>query len=72
MTSMILIRSDGGDGGWSLHPAGYPDEQYADGTVPTLAEGEAEWVDGGWNRPTEADWAAAERKAAAAATKEDK
>lgn len=61
-----LVRSDMGDGGWSLHPAGYDDKDFAAGNVPVLVSGIAEWDDalGEWDRPNEADYAAAEKKLA--------
>lgn len=57
-----MVRSDMGDGGWSLHPAGYCDEDYADGHVPLLASGEAtrDHETGDWDRPNSEDYAAAE------------
>ena len=57
-----MARSDQGDGGWSLHPAGYTDEQYAGGSVPLLVSGPAEWIPESreWNRPNAADYEAAE------------
>lgn len=60
-----LVRSDCGDGGWSLHDPAAEDE---DGVSPVLLSGEAEWVehddqsewaDDGWNRPNQADYDAA-------------
>lgn len=66
MTSKIeLVRSVDGDGGWSLHPTGYSDQDYADGRVPILVEGDANLVNGEWDRPNAADWRAAEVKLAA-------
>ena len=57
-----MVRSDMGDGGWSLHPVGYSDEDYAAGNVPLLASGEAvaDGKTGEWDRPNAADYAAAE------------
>lgn len=67
MTKQLeLVRSDRGDGGWSLHPHGYSDDQYAAGDVPVLASGTAE-VDketGAWSRPNQEDYTMAERAAA--------
>ena len=59
-TAMILVRSDHGDGGWSLHPAGVTDDAIAEGDALTLADGPAEHVGGGWDRPNAADYIAAE------------
>ncbi len=63
--SLILVRSDAGDGGWSLHPAGSTNEQIAEGEAPILASGTATWDTGlrEWDRPNEADYLAAERAA---------
>jgi hypothetical protein len=61
--NFILERSDMGDGGWSLHRAGTTDEQIVDGEG-ILACGEATMVDGAWDRPNDADYAAAMRDAA--------
>jgi hypothetical protein len=64
MTDLILTRSDEGDGGWSLHPAGTTDEQIASGEVLPLLTGEAERDDDGeWSAPTAADYAEANRRA---------
>ena len=54
-----LCRSDCGDGGWSLHPAGATDEQIASGDAPVLVSGTAQWVDGDWDRPNAQDYASA-------------
>lgn len=57
-----LVRSDTGDGGWSLHA---PELDGEDGYSPVLASGPAEWDEqarcgyGDWNRPTQADYDAA-------------
>jgi hypothetical protein len=69
-----LVRSDAGDGGWSLHAPELEDE---DGWSPVLVSGPAEWDCppddyGDWNRPNQADYDAAyarlaPRRAAAAA-----
>jgi hypothetical protein len=57
---LILVRSDAGDGGWSLHAPGSTDDQIAEGDASALADGEAEMGDDGeWNAPTPADYAAA-------------
>lgn len=56
---LVLCRSDMGDGGWSLHPAGSSDEDIAEGIAPVLADGTATMVDDEWDAPTEADYAAA-------------
>ena len=53
---LVLVRSDQGDGGWSLHPAGSTDEQIRDGNV--LVSGPAQWDDdeGDWDRPNAQDY----------------
>ena len=56
---LVLVRSDTGDGGWSLHPAGSTDEQIASGDAPYLVSGTAQWVDGEWDRPNAQDYAKA-------------
>lgn len=62
MNEIDMVRSDTGDGGWSLHPAGYEDADYASGNVPVLASGEAtqDPLTKEWDRPNDADYAAAE------------
>jgi hypothetical protein len=56
-TTMILCRSDAGDGGWSLYPPGTSDDQIASGDVLPLLTGEADLDDDGeWNAPTAADY----------------
>lgn len=57
-----MIRSDTGDGGWSLHAPEMEDE---DGLSPALASGEAEWIGteadyNDWSRPDQADYDAAQ------------
>jgi hypothetical protein len=56
---LVLCRSDCGDGGWSLHPAGSTDEQIASGDAPVLVSGTAQWADGDWDRPNAQDYASA-------------
>ena len=58
---LVLCRSDCGDGGWSLHPAGSTDEQIASGDAPVLVSGTAQWDDdeGDWDRPNAQDYARA-------------
>jgi len=53
---LVLTRSDQGDGGWSLHPAGTRDEQIAEGLVEPLLTGEAKLIDGRWDRPNQTDY----------------
>ena len=55
----VLCCSDTGDGGWSLHAPGSTDEDIASGDAPYLVSGPAEAVDGGWDRPNDADYLAA-------------
>jgi hypothetical protein len=53
---MILVRSNLGDGGWSLHAPGTTDEEIAEGDG-LLVCGEAERdSDGEWNRPNAEDF----------------
>ena len=56
---LVLVRSDAGDGGWSLHAPGSTDEAIASGDAPYLASGDAEMEDGEWSRPDEQDYRAA-------------
>jgi hypothetical protein len=59
-TDLVLVRSDAGDGGWSLHAPGATDEQIAEGDAPALLTGEADMDDDGeWTAPTADDYAAA-------------
>lgn len=55
---LVLLRSDEGDGAWSLHP---PGTDFHEDRVIVLASGEANWVEDwdGWDRPNAADYAAA-------------
>jgi len=59
---LILVRSDKGDGGWSLHPAGLTDEEIATGEAMLLASGTADWINGQWNRPNAQDYAIAKMR----------
>lgn len=58
---LILCRSDGGDGGWSLHAPDATDEQIASGDEPPLACGPADMDEdtGYWSRPNCEDYQAA-------------
>jgi len=61
-TNFVLVRSDAGDGGWSLHPPGYTPEQIAEGYAPWLVTGTAKMQsDGEWDRPNANDYASAAR-----------
>ncbi len=51
-----VVRSDWGDGGWSLHPAEATDEAIAEGAAPTLLTGDAVWIGDDWSRPNTADY----------------
>ena len=55
----ILIRSDTGDGGWSLHLSA---DEASDG-VPSriLLSGKSDLVDDEWARPNAEDWAHARK-----------
>ena len=64
MADLILVRSDAGDGGWSLHDPDAepePDGEYSGDDI--LLTGTATWDDqfGTWDRPNADDYAAAER-----------
>jgi hypothetical protein len=64
-TELVLVRSDAGDGGWSLHAPGATDEQIAEGDAPALLTGEADMDDDGeWTAPTADDYAEALRRLA--------
>ena len=52
----ILVRSDAGDGAWSLHAPGTNDHEIADESAPPLVSGEASWRNGQWSRPDERDY----------------
>ena len=54
--NLVLVRSDAGDGGWSLHAPGSSDEQIASGYAPCLVSGTAICIGGTWDRPAEADY----------------
>lgn len=59
--NLVLVRSDAGDGGWSLHAPWATDEQIADGSEPPLMSGPADWVESRgseveWNRPNSLDY----------------
>ncbi|CAB4144377.1 hypothetical protein UFOVP469_27 [uncultured Caudovirales phage] len=56
----VLVRSDSGDGGWSLHAPGSTDEDIATGEAPALTSGPSGKNRGGkWLRPNARDYAAA-------------
>lgn len=48
-----LVRSDTGDGGWSLHA---PEMEDKDGLSPVLASGPADMFCGEWDRPNQQDY----------------
>jgi hypothetical protein len=55
---LYVLRSDTGDGGWSLHSAGQIAMAEIEGDSPNmLLSGPAQWdsATGGWNRPNAAD-----------------
>ncbi len=60
---LVLVRSDLGDGGWSLHRPGATDEDIAIGESPPLLSGTAVRVGDGWSRPDSTDYGVALRKA---------
>jgi len=53
-----LVRSDRGDGGWSLHPPEATDEEIASGRAPVLASGGSQYHQGAgiWLRPHDVDY----------------
>jgi hypothetical protein len=53
---LVLVRSDAGDGGWSLHAPGSTEEAIASGDATYLESGEAEMQDGEWSRPDARDY----------------
>jgi len=60
MAKLILVRSDHGDGGWSLHNPDATDDERNHGD-DILLTGTAEWDDdiGDWDRPNKHDLAKA-------------
>ena len=63
--NLILVRSDQGDGGWSLHSPGVTDKEIAQGDAPPLTSGTASMDENGeWDRPDSADYARALRVSA--------
>jgi hypothetical protein len=57
---LILVRSDAGDGGWSLHAPWATADQIANGDEPPLQSGTADYTsDGEWARPDRFDYARA-------------
>jgi len=61
MPDFVLVRSDQGDGGWSLHEAGSTDEEIANGEAPELVSGPSAMRNGQWLRPNSKDYIAARR-----------
>lgn len=55
-TDLVLVRSDTGDGGWSLHAPGSTDDDIASGDAPYLLSGNAKMINGVWSRPNEQDY----------------
>jgi hypothetical protein len=54
---LILVRSDAGDGGWSLHAPWATADQIANGDEPPLQSGTADYKsDGEWARPDRFDY----------------
>lgn len=67
-TGLVLLRSDAGDGGWSLHtPEQIADADANDEAPEVLLSGPAQWDAEAydWNRPNAADCAAATAKVSA-------
>ena len=57
---LILVRSNTGDGGWSLHTKDQIKDAEEHDDVPELVgSGPAEAVGDGWSRPNADDYAAA-------------
>lgn len=66
---METVRSDLGDGGWSIHVLRTDLDQDDERAWPIVASGTAELADdGGWTRPNEDDWSAARKTALALAS----
>lgn len=65
---LVTVRSDHGDGGWSLYPLGTTPAQVAAGAAPLLT-GPATWSEdvGDWDRPDFIDCVVARQKARFAA-----
>jgi hypothetical protein len=61
--ALMMVRSDAGDGGWSLHLSA-ADTKIASGDAPALLTGPAQWDDAAqeWDRPDAADYFAAAGK----------
>ena len=60
MTEFILVRSDTGDGGWSLHTLEAVADADANDDVPAaILYGKAEWDEAAntWTRPNHLDYA---------------
>lgn len=57
----VLVRSDRGDGGWSLHMPGTTDQEIACGESQELVSGPSAMRNGKWLRPNSKDYAAARR-----------
>lgn len=57
MDKFILVRSDMGDGGWSLHAPGATDEDIATGDAAPLVTGVSRKRAGEWLRPNARDYA---------------
>lgn len=57
---LVLVRSDAGDGGWSLHATGSTSQQIAEGEAPPLVSGTAALRDpddhNSWDAPTQKDY----------------
>lgn len=53
--TLILVRSDAGDGGWSLYPPGTSDEEIREGKVPPLRTGTSEFDEEThrWSEPSD-------------------
>ena len=63
MSKLELVVLDGGSR-WSIHPAGYTDEQCLSGEAPVLCSGTAYYADdeyGTWMGPDKDDWAEARK-----------
>ena len=68
LDQLVLVRSDLGDGGWSIHVRRTDVDEAEDPVAawPIVASGEASSDgDGGWDRPNHENWR--EARAAAAA-----
>jgi hypothetical protein len=67
ITWLRCVRSDQGDGGWSIHHSDATDDEIAngEGRGVVLHSGTAEWIEDEqiWNRPNDQDYIEAAKRA---------